>query len=85
MLSKLRHPSIVSSYGISEDPSSNLYMIMEYCGGGDLMGYYTDPAFTKQEFLRVTQELLSGVQYLHTNGIAHRDLKPPVGLSEGCR
>jgi serine/threonine protein kinase len=33
-------------------------------------------AFTDAEFFRVTSELLSGVSYLHGQGVAHRDLKP---------
>ena len=37
---------------------------------------HSSPAFTLAEFDRVTQELISGIAYLHERHIAHRDLKP---------
>ena len=36
---------------------------------------HSSPAFTLAEFDRVTQELISGIAYLHERHIAHRDLK----------
>jgi len=56
---------------------------MEYCGGGDLAGFYKEPNFGDADFLRVAAELLSGVLYLHERNVAHRDLKPENGEGEG--
>ena len=75
MLTKLTHPCILSLYGISRDESA-LFMVMDFCGGGDLEGYHRTPAFTNAEYNRVVLEVLSGVAYLHEREIGHRDLKP---------
>ena len=56
--------------------------VMEFCGGGDLAAYYTEPGFNNGEYARVGKELLSACAYLHERGIAHRDLKPENVLLE---
>jgi len=86
MLASLSHPSVLALYGISQNDRGDLFMVMEFCGGGDLDGYYKTPAFDKAEYCRVVLELLSGVAYLHNQGVAHRDLKPQnVLLQSGSR
>lgn len=75
VLSKLSHPSIVNYYGIC-DNGDYLFMIMEFCDGGDLASYYETELFTPDEFCRVVTEFLNGILYLHQNKVAHRDLKP---------
>jgi serine/threonine protein kinase len=57
-------------------------MVLEYCGGGDLHKYYASDLFTRAEFARITNELLSGISYLHQRNVAHRDLKPANILLE---
>jgi serine/threonine protein kinase len=54
----------------------DLFMILEFCGGGDLHEYYHTAEFTDGEFVRIASELLSGVAYIHQRKMAHRDLKP---------
>ena len=54
----------------------DLFMILEFCGGGDLHKYYHTEEFTDDEFVRIVSELLSGVAYIHQRKMAHRDLKP---------
>jgi hypothetical protein len=83
VLAKLSHPCVMALYGVSTDPDGDTYMVMEYCGGGDLHHYYHTEAFTEAEFERVVVEMLSGVAYLHQRKIAHRDLKPANVLLEG--
>jgi serine/threonine protein kinase len=62
--------------------TDEVFMVMEYCGGGDLHKYYHTESFTNEEFVRVMAELLSGISYLHQRRIAHRDLKPANILLE---
>ena len=93
MLTKLTHPCVLSLYGVSTDPKTitdprdnGMYMIMEYCGGGDLAGFYKEPTFGPRDYVRVVSELLSGILYLHQRDVAHRDLKPEnVLLATGTR
>jgi protein-serine/threonine kinase len=83
MLTKLSHPSILSLYGVSGNDRGDLYMVMEYCGGGDLAHYLKTPAFNNSEFVRICYEFISGVHFLHSKSIAHRDLKV-VALALGA-
>ena len=76
MLINLSHPNIVELKGICNDNDFTSFMVMEFCGGGDLAAYYKLPAFNCAEFFRISSELISGITYLHQCGIAHRDLKP---------
>ena len=47
MLSKLRHPGIVSLYGVSNDTAEGaIYIVLEFCGGGILSSLFSTPAYT---------------------------------------
>lgn len=54
-----------------------MYMILEFCGGGDFASYIRMrkriPEKQAQYFMR---HLALGLQYMHSHGVAHRDLKP---------
>ena len=62
--------------GNSQGPVCALYMVFEWCDGGDLKAFYRSDAFCLAEFVRVGLEVLGGVAYLHELDIAHRDIKP---------
>lgn len=55
----------------------NIYIIMEYCDGGDLSSFIKRrcklPEKVCQKFL---QQLAIGLQFLHSQNICHLDLKP---------
>jgi len=52
----------------------NGYIVMEYCGGGDLMKAVRSGAGI--DLARVGRDILHGLADLHANGKVHRDLKP---------
>ena len=82
LLTKLLHPCILNVYGVCYGAEESMFMVMEFCGGGDLEGFFKKKEFTEGEFLRVMQDILSGVSHLHWQGIAHRDLTPANVLLE---
>ena len=52
---------------------------MEYFPYGDLDKYIT-AGFTEADTKIITTQLLEGLEIMHANDFAHRDLKPQVGL-----
>ncbi|KAM3861278.1 serine/threonine-protein kinase pdik1l-B [Diretmus argenteus] len=53
-----------------------LWLVMEYCDGGDLNQYLLSRPPDSQHNHSVVQQLSSAVAFLHDLGITHRDLKP---------
>ena len=54
-----------------------VYIFMDYMKLGDL-GKYIDFIWEEDDTKLVAQQLLSGLSFMHENGITHRDLKPAV-------
>lgn len=76
ILKSLKHDFIVQMLDFQWD-SNNIYIIMEYCGGGDLSKYIKKhlklPEKICQRFL---QQLGAALKFLRAKNIAHMDLKP---------
>ncbi|XP_060947848.1 serine/threonine-protein kinase pdik1l-B-like [Limanda limanda] len=53
-----------------------LWLVMEYCDGGDLNQYLLSRPPDDQRNHSVLRQLCRAVAFLHGLGIAHRDLKP---------
>ncbi len=51
----------------------NPYIVMEFCGGGDLSSKMDDDGTRTAKYAR---DILKGLDALHVNGKVHRDLKP---------
>jgi serine/threonine protein kinase len=88
VLSVARHPNIVRLYFTFQD-ATRLYLGIELCKGGDLLGVIKHhtllnaecgvvDAACEESLVRVyVTDLLSALEYLHvTLQIVHRDLKP---------
>lgn len=74
----LHHPNIVETVRLCTD-HGRWNHVMEYCAEGDLFGL-VEKGYLKQEARMVDRhclfkQLVQGVNYLHSNGIAHRDIK----------
>ena len=55
---------------------TNVVLIMEYAGGGDLMGYLnTEGSLKELEARTIFSQMMDAVGYCHHRGIIHRDLK----------
>ena len=53
---------------------------MEYLPNGDLHKYLNSP-LPEKEGQQIVFQILEGLNFMHDNGFAHRDLKPAVGLA----
>ena len=76
ILKKLVHPNIMQIFEFYED-KKNFYIITELCDGGELFDMIVDKgSFNEDEAAWVMKQLISAVNYIHSNSICHRDIKP---------
>ncbi|XP_063099413.1 serine/threonine-protein kinase ULK3 isoform X6 [Cavia porcellus] len=76
ILKGIRHPHIVQLKDFQWD-SDNIYLIMEFCAGGDLSRFIHARRILPEKVARVfMQQLASALQFLHERNISHLDLKP---------
>lgn len=73
LLIQLDHPNIMKLHEFFEDERS-IYIVSELCEGGDLssLNAQSDDIW---EFRSLYRDVLGAIDYCHSEGIAHRDLK----------
>ncbi|GAB4826341.1 hypothetical protein Ancab_009207 [Ancistrocladus abbreviatus] len=75
LLSRLRHPNIVQYYG-SETVDDKVYIYLEYVSGGSIYKILQEYGKLGELAIRsYTQQILSGLAYLHAKNTVHRDIK----------
>uniref|UniRef100_A0A8C4WQA2 non-specific serine/threonine protein kinase n=1 Tax=Gopherus evgoodei TaxID=1825980 RepID=A0A8C4WQA2_9SAUR len=76
ILKELQHENIVALYDVQE-MSNSVFLVMEYCNGGDLADYLQAKGTLSEDTIRVfLQQIAAAMRILHSKGIIHRDLKP---------
>ena len=72
-----KHPNIIKLYDIFENEKL-IYIIMEFCPGGDLFSYIEKRGFqlNEERAAEIIHKLCTAVYFLHQFGVVHRDLKP---------
>jgi len=75
LLQTLKHPNIVSFLD-SLETESHLFYVMEYIEGGSLHKVRKKyGSFPEGLLARYVADVLKGLQYLHSQGVIHRDIK----------
>ncbi|KAJ8974711.1 hypothetical protein NQ317_000377 [Molorchus minor] len=75
-LTELHHENVVALLDC-KDSQNNVYLVMEYCNGGDLADYLAAKGTLSEDTIRLFLRQLAGaMQALYAKGIVHRDLKP---------
>eukprot|EP00494_Astrolonche_serrata_P033270 UN33539 len=76
-MKNIHHPNVVNFYAHFAS-KSHIFIVIEYCDGGDLLEYLNERGKPISEFLckKFMCQLLGGLEYLHGQGICHRDIKP---------
>ena len=73
---RLKHPNILRFYNWYET-TNHLWLILEYCTGGDLLHVLTQDRALPERCVKVLGvDLLAGLQHLHHSGVLYCDLKP---------
>ncbi|CAH8478833.1 unnamed protein product [Heterobilharzia americana] len=72
--SRLKHPSILELYTCFED-ANYVYLVLEICHNGELQTYIRQNGPVTEDTARhYLKQLISGLVYLHSHNIIHRDL-----------
>lgn len=74
ILSQLDSPHVTKYHG-SYLKGSHLWIVMEYCSGGSCSDLMKPGVFREEYIAIICRELLRGLEYLHTEGKLHRDIK----------
>ncbi|KAF2012710.1 calmodulin dependent protein kinase [Aaosphaeria arxii CBS 175.79] len=80
IMKKLNHPNLVSLIEVLDDPEEDsLYMVMEMCKKGVVMRVGLDERadpYDEEQCRCWFRDMILGIEYLHAQGIIHRDIKP---------
>ncbi|GHJ88687.1 hypothetical protein NliqN6_5089 [Naganishia liquefaciens] len=72
----LNHPNLMKLYDVYER-QGHFYIALEFIAQGELFDYINAKRYLEtNEASFFYQQLINGLQYLHSFGICHRDLKP---------
>ena len=74
-----RHPNVVPVYFCGLDSSGDtddVWILMEYYGEGSLGALHQSRQLRVEEIVEIGVQLLTGLAYIHGEGLLHFDLKP---------
>ncbi|KAM3838152.1 serine/threonine-protein kinase Nek3-like [Diretmus argenteus] len=77
LLSTMKHPNIVA-FREAFEADGRLSIVMEYCGGGDLLQRIRQQEttlFSVDDILKWFAQMCAGTKHIHDKRVLHRDLK----------
>lgn len=76
VLKSMDHLNIIKIYDFFEE-SPKFFIVMDLMEGGDVFERIVQKTqYTEVDARKLAIRLLTGVEYIHQRGVAHRDLKP---------
>lgn len=78
LMASLRHPHLVPVYDAGEyvlDGYTQYYIVMPFMEGGTLRARIKQSPLTSVEACRYLSDIADALDYVHTKGIIHRDIK----------
>jgi serine/threonine protein kinase len=76
LAARLDHPSIIRMYDAAEE-DHNYFLIMEYVEGKSLSEIVKKSgSLPVRDVLRVARDVAEALEYAHSQGVVHRDIKP---------
>ena len=82
IIAALDHPNIVKLLGYRQTESGLRVMVMDYVSDLDLSKHVPDDGMTLDHALELLDDLADALDYAHSHGVVHRDVKPSNVLLE---
>lgn len=74
IMGMLRHKNVLQVYEVMAS-KSKIYLVLEYAKGGELFNKVAQGRLKEDVARWVFQQLISAVDFCHSRGVCHRDLK----------
>jgi serine/threonine protein kinase len=86
ILARMRHPNVIQLTGVVYEPKEAVaYLELPYLASGDLRSHLGDKEANRNtaEIQQLFSDLCKALDYLHTSGVVHCDVKPDNILIDG--